>query len=105
MDQGLQRAREGTGVAGGNQHAAHVVLDDFRIPPTRVETLGQPKHMASRMLRQKLSVSEVTSPMSATWRYSSTSLTFSRTITRSARPSRRTWSTNGANDSPASTRS
>ena len=34
-------------------------------PPTAVATLGHPKHMASRMLRQKLSRSEVKTPRSA----------------------------------------
>jgi hypothetical protein len=35
------------------------------MPPTFVATLGQAKHIASRMLRQKLSVSEVTRARSA----------------------------------------
>jgi hypothetical protein len=38
------------------------------MPPTAVATLGQEKHIASRMLRQKLSMSEVKSPRSAAWR-------------------------------------
>ena len=41
-------------------------LPEFR--PTRRATLGQPKHIASRMLRQKLSVSDVNSPRSAACR-------------------------------------
>ena len=38
------------------------------MPPTAKATLGQPKHMASRMLRQKLSLSEVKRPRSAACR-------------------------------------
>ena len=38
------------------------------MPPTRVATLGQPKHIASRMLRQKLSESDANSPRSAACR-------------------------------------
>src|SRR5271157_317714 len=36
------------------------------MPPTRVAMLGQPKHIASTMLRQKLSESDVNNPRPAT---------------------------------------
>ena len=93
-----------SGSAEGTRSPLTLSSTTSGIPPARRATLGQPKNMASRMLRQKLSVSEVNSPKSAACKIIFDVGDFFPTITRSLNPNRRTSWRTGRNRRPPGSR-
>ena len=59
LNETLSRLGEPPASPGGANSPVMLFWITSGIPPTRVATLGQAKHIASRIPRQKLSISDV----------------------------------------------